>query len=93
MNNFDLQTELDKNETDKQIANTEIEVSKNKWAEYVIKNKDEICSYHKPIIVKKKRRAKLGDFLNKIKIILGLKQKEDKTDGIETYLQYCNNIE
>lgn len=93
MNNFDLQSELSKNEADKQIVSTEIEASRNKWAEYVIKNKNEICSYHKPVVVKKKRCAKFSDFLNKIKIILGLKQKEDKADGIETYLQYRDSIE
>lgn len=93
MNEFDLQAELNRNESDKQIVNAELEVSRKKWVDYLLQNKENICSYNQPIKVKKKNRARFNDFVNKIKIIFGLKRKENKVDGIETYLQYCNSIE
>lgn len=93
MNNFDLQAELNRNESDKKIVNAELEASRNKWADYVVKNKDEICTYSQPIVVKKKARAKLNDFFNKIKIIFGLTPKKENIDGIEAYLQYSDNAE
>lgn len=93
MNNFDLQAELNRNESDKKIASAELEASRNKWVDYVVKNKNEICAYSQPIAVKKKTRAKLKEFFDKIKIIFGLTPKKGNIDGIETYLQYSDNAE
>ena len=69
MNNTDLQAELARNASDKQLVNAELEASKKKWVEYILKNKETICSNPRPLIVKKKTTARLRDFWNKIKTI------------------------
>lgn len=93
MNEFDLQAELNRNDSDKQITKAELEVSRNKWAEYVVRNKDKICSFNGPTIVRKKRIPQIKEFITKIKIIFGLIPKEKKNNGIEAYLQYCDSID
>lgn len=93
MNDFDLQAELNRNASDKQIVGAELEASRNKWADYVIQRKEEICAYTQPIVVKKKKSAKFRDFVNKIKIIFGLAPRKEQTDGIEAYLQYRDDVE
>lgn len=93
MNNFDLNNELAHNESDKQLVYAELEASRSKWVEYLINNKDEICTTHRPIVVKQKKKERLKRFINKIKTIFGLMPRKDSNDGIETYLQYRNSFE
>lgn len=93
MNQFDLNNEMQRNESDKQLAYAELEASRNKWAQYLINNKDEICTTLHPMVVKKKTKARVSDFINKIKMIFGLIPKKEEKDGIEAYLQYCDSVE
>lgn len=93
MNNYDLNIEMERNASDKQLANAELDASRNKWIEYLVKNKDKVCAYNHPIVVRKKRMAKLNDFIDKIKTIFGLKPRKGNVDGIEAYLQYSDGIE
>lgn len=93
MNQFDLNNEMQRNESDKQLAYAELEASRNKWVQYLINNKDEICTTLHPRVVKKKTKARVSDFINKIKMIFGLIPKKEEKDGIEAYLQYCDSVE
>lgn len=93
MNNIELQTELARNASDKQLVNAELEASKKKWIEYILNNKEEICSSHHPIRVKKKKSALFNEFISKIKAIFGLTPRKEEIDGIEAYLQYRNEFE
>lgn len=93
MNNFDLNNELVRNESDKQLAYAELEASRNKWVGYLINNKDEICATHHPIVVKQKKKERFKRFIEKIKTIFGLMPIKENNDGIETYLQYRNSFE
>lgn len=93
MNNIELQKELARNDSDKQLANAELEASKKKWVEYILTNKEEICSNLHPIMVKKKKRALFNEFISKIKAIFGLTPRKEEIDGIEAYLQYRNEFE
>ena len=93
MNNTDLQAELARNASDKQLANAELEASKKKWVEYIVKNQELICSNPRPLIVKKKTTARLRDFWNKIKTIFGFTPRKEEFDGIEAYLQYRDKFE
>lgn len=90
MNSFDLQKEIDRNESDKQMVKAELEAYQKKWAEYVMANKEEICRTHKPIVVKKKLKARCSEFIDKLKTVLGLKPRKERLDGIEAYLQYSD---
>lgn len=91
MNDFDLRAELNRNESERKIVNAELEASRNKWADYVMKNKDKICTFCSPVIVKKKTSSRFKELINKIKFILGLKRKEESRNGIEAYLQYSDS--
>lgn len=93
MNNIDLQAELARNASDKQLVNAELEASKKKWVEYLLKNQETICSNPRPLIVKKKTTARLRDFWNKIKTIFGFTPRKEEFDGIEAYLQYRDKFE
>lgn len=93
MNNNELNAELERNKSDKKISMAELEASQKKWAEYALNNINEICLHTKPVIVKKKYRYRWKEFLTKIKTIMGFTKANKKEDGIETYLQYRNNIE
>ena len=93
MNDLELQGELARNESEKQLIRAELDSSHKKWVEYALKNKDEICSIHHPIVVKKKRSARWKDFINKLKAIFGLTKRKENYDGIEAYLQYRDNCE
>ena len=93
MNNFDLNNELARNESDKQLAYAELEASRSKWVDYLIENKNEICTTHHPTVVKKKKNEKFKVFFNKIKAIFGFTPRRENNDGIETYLQYRNSFE
>ena len=93
MNNIDLQAELARNVSDKQLVNAELEASKKKWIEYILKNQETICSNPRPLIVKKKTTARLCDFWNKIKTIFGFTPRKEEFDGIEAYLQYRDKFE
>lgn len=92
MNDFDLNNELARNESDKQLACAELEASRSKWVDYLIQNKNEICTIHHPIVVKKKNKEILKGFINKIKAIFGFTPRKENNDGIETYLQYRNSF-
>ena len=93
MNNIDLQAELARNASDKQLVNAELEASKKKWVEYLLKNQETICSNPRPLIVKKKTTARLRDFWNKIKTIFGFTARQEEFDGIEASLQYRDKFE
>lgn len=93
MNNIDLQAELARNASDKQLVNAELEASKKKWIEYILKNRETICSNPRPLLVKKKTTARLRDFWNKIKTIFGFMPRKEEFDGIEAYLQYRDKFE
>lgn len=93
MNNTELQSELSLNESDKRLANAELEASKKVWVNYILDNKTEICSNLHPIPVKKKRSVRWKEFIDKIKKMFGLIPRKENIDGIEAYLQYCDNIE
>lgn len=93
MNNIDLQAELARNASDKQLVNAELEASKKKWVEYLLKNQEAICSNPRSLIVKKKTTARLRDFWNKIKTIFGFIPRKEEFDGIEAYLQYRDKFE
>ena len=93
LNNIDLQAELARNVSDKQLVNAELEASKKKWIEYILKNQETICSNPRPLIVKKKTTARLRDFWNKIKTIFGFTPRKEEFDGIEAYLQYRDKFE
>lgn len=93
MNEFELHKELERNSNDKQIIKDELCASQKKWAEYVLKHKDEIHSQHHPIIVKKKKSAFFKEVLNKIKAIFGLTKRKNNQNGTETYLHYRNEFE
>ena len=93
MNNTDLQAELARNASDKQLVNAELEASKKKWVEYIMENQEVICSNPRPLIVKKKTTARLRDFWNKIKTIFGFTPRKEEFDGIEAYLQYRDKFE
>ena len=93
MNNIDLQAELSRNASDKQLVNAELEASKKKWVEYLLKNQETICSNPRPLTVKKKTTARLRDFWNKIKTIFGFTPRKEEFDGIEAYLQYRDKFE
>lgn len=93
MNNVDLQIELKRNESDKQLTKTELDVLRNKWVNYLIENKDDVCSTLHPVVVKKKTKAKFVDFINKLKKIFGISQRKENIDGIEAYLQYRDKLE
>ena len=86
MNESELHNELERNKTEKTIIKEELIASQRKWADYVLSHKDEINSIHKPIVVKKKKSARIDDFLKKIKIILGFAKQEGDTDGTEAYI-------
>lgn len=88
MSNNELHSELSLVKSDKKLAEAELEASQKKWAEYVMKNKNEICSNLHPVKVKKKRSARWKEFVTKIKTMLGLTKKKEVYDGIEAYLQY-----
>lgn len=88
MIDYELNRELERNNIEKRIINDELDASKKKWVEYLLKNKDNICLNNAPILVKKKKKAVFNDFVYKIKAILGLLPKKVENDGIETYLQY-----
>lgn len=89
----DLQAELRHNKSDKAIVKAELEASRRVWVNYILQNKTEICSNLHPVKVKKKRSARWKEFVTKIKTMLGLTKKKEVYDGIETYLQYCNDCE
>ena len=95
MNEFELHKELERNSNDKQIIKDELCASQKKWAEYVLKHKDEIHSQHHPIIVKKKKSAFFKEVLNKIKAIFGMvnHKNNNNQNGTETYLHYRNEFE
>ena len=93
MNNIDLQAELERNASDKQLVNAELEASKKKWVEYILKNQETICSNQRTLIVKKKTTARLREFWNKIKTIFGFTPRKEEFDGIEAYLQYRDKFE
>lgn len=93
MNNFDLNNELARNESDKQLVYAELEASRNKWVDYLIQNKNDICTTHHPIVVKKKNKEILKGFIDKIKTIFGFTPRKENNDGIEAYLQYRNGFE
>lgn len=93
MNSYDLNNELARNESDKQLAYAELEASRNKWVNYLIENKNEICTIHHPTVVRKKRKERFKDFIKKIKMIFGFIPRKENKDGIETYLQYCDSLE
>lgn len=93
MNNTELQSELSQNESDKKLAKAELDASKQKWVEYIMKNQDEICSNPRPLLVRKKRSAQWNEFIKKIKKIFGFEPRKENVDGIETYLQYRNELE
>lgn len=93
MNNFDLQLEMERNNSDKELAKTELEVSRNKWVKYIMDNKENICSFHQPIVVKKKFNVKIKEFIDKIKTIFGLMPRKENNDGIEAYLRYRDDFE
>ena len=93
MNNIDLQAELARNVSDKQLVNAELEASKKKWIEYILKNQETICSNPRPLIVKKKTTARLRDFWNKIKTKLGFTRRKEEFDEIEAYIQYRDKFE
>lgn len=96
MIDFNLQKELDINESDKQLLYAELEASQKKWAQYLINNKEAVCSFHHPIVVKKKRRVRFKEFIEKIKTLFGFNKEKDKRgeiDGIEAYLHHRINFE
>lgn len=93
MNNFDLNNELARNESDKQLVYAELEASRNKWVDYLIQNKNDICTTHHPTVVKKKNKEILKGFIDKIKTIFGFTPRKEINDGIEAYLQYRNGFE
>ena len=93
MNNIYLQAELARTASYKQLVNSELQASKKKWVEYLLKNQETICSNPRPLIVKKKTTARLRDFWNKIKTIFGFTARKEEFDGIEAYLQYRDKFE
>lgn len=93
MNSAEIQSELSQNESDKKLAKAELDASKQKWIEYIMKNQDEICSNPRPLLVRKKRSARWKEFTDKIKKIFGFTPRKETADGIETYLQYRNDFE
>ena len=93
MNSIELQSELSQNESDKKLAKAELDASKQKWVEYIMKNKDEICSNTQPLFVRKKRSVQWNEFIKKIKKIFGFELRKENIDGIEAYLQYRDELE
>lgn len=89
----DLYQELQRNDSDKKLLNEEASAYQKQWASYVLNNKDRICSNLHPIVVKKKRKVRWNEFINKIKKMFGFERRKEEYDGIETYLQYCNSDE
>lgn len=86
MNSIDMQAELERNENDKQLAKAELHAAKNKWVDYIIENRKTICSRNYPVIVKKKKKVVIKEFIYRLKTIFGLTAKKEDTDGIETYI-------
>lgn len=91
MNSNEFQKELERNESNKQLINAELEASKKKWVEYIVKNQGEICSNPHPLIVKKKKSVRIKEFIKKVKTIFGLNPRKENFDGIEAYLQYSDD--
>lgn len=92
MNTNDFKNELELNESEKQLIRAELDASHKKWVNYVLENKDKICSTHHPIKVKKKKRFVWREFCDKIKKIMGLEKPRNNFDGIEAYLQYSDDF-
>lgn len=93
MNNNELQAELNINKSDKELTKAQLEANLKQWADYALKNKEDICSYQKTVVVKKKTSAKWKEFKEKLKSIFGLNPKKKEYDGIEAYLQYRDDFE
>lgn len=93
MNNVDLKNELSINEADKKLTKIELDVQHKKFVNYVLNNKEEICSNCSPIVVRKKYNVRFKEFINKLKKVFGLEKRKEYYDGIEAYLQYSDDIE
>ena len=92
MNSNELNIELERNKSDKQLLAAELEGSKKKWIEYIMKSQDEICSNPRPLLVRKKFSSKWADFIKRLKTIFGFKERKDNRDGIEAYISYSDDI-
>ena len=74
MSDKELETEIKKIESEKELIEIELDQSKNKWAKYVIENHDSILNNMQPVVVKKKKNIRLKEFMDRLKIVLGFKK-------------------
>lgn len=74
MSDKELESEIKKIESEKELIEIELDQSKNKWAKYVIENHDSILNNTQPVVVKKKKNIRLKEFMNRLKIVLGFKK-------------------